>query len=177
MSNFWPDGLELNDTISPMKILELAQEDWDTNSGGVLTLVLQEAQSTTNLDMIIVHAKHMLSGRTTTLFTVAHRPNAPYPATIQPKDDDLPDFLKKSYYKPGLADLGGAVSVAFKGGTQGHNVTNEWVSDTPQEFRTNLTKIFNHGVIKADILSLISNTPVVESDEGKETTEKQTDED
>jgi hypothetical protein len=96
MSNFWPKGFELTDTESPRQILETAQREWNAESSGVLTLVFQETKSESGNDMIIVHAKHVPSNRTVTLFSVIYRPNTPYPATIQPKDDILPNYLKKS---------------------------------------------------------------------------------
>jgi hypothetical protein len=99
--------------------------------------------------MLIVHAKHVPSNRTVTLFSVVHRPGAPYPAKIQPRDDELPDILKKSYYRPGIADL-----AMIK--TSGQHVTNQWVCDTPAEFRSEVQKVFNLGVIKSEVLSLVS---------------------
>jgi len=172
MNSYWPDGLELSDIQSPMEILESAREDWDTSSDGVLTLVLQEARSETNNNMIIVHAKHVPSGRTTTLFSVVHRPNAPYPASIQLKQVDLPDCLKKSYYDPGPFYFTSLMTTP-----QGRTVTNDWVSDTPSEFRTKLKKVFNLGATKMGILSLVSNTPVIDANGTEEATEKQTGED
>lgn len=154
MSNFWPKGLELTDTESPKQILETAQREWKSESGGTLTLVFQETKSESGNDMIIVHAKHVPSNRTVTLFSVIYRPNTPYPATIQPKDDVLPNYLKKSYYKPGTIDstLTGSGVLNF----QGHQVTNDWVSDAPAEFRRKLEEVFNLGIVKSEILSLVS---------------------
>jgi len=153
MSNFWPSGIELSDTQSPFEILETARQDWETNSDSVFTLVLQRATSEAGNAMIIVHAKHIPSERTATLLSVIHRPNAPYPATIQPKDEDLPNTFKKSYYRPGMAD----VSVGAVLGTQGSTVTNKWVSDTPSEFRSKLVDAFNLSTIKTEVLNLASN--------------------
>jgi hypothetical protein len=172
MSNFWPKGLELSDTASPMEILEAAQSDWDTNSHGALTLVFQEAKSESGNDMIIVHAKHIPSNRTATLFSVVHRPNTPYPITIQPKNDDVPTFLRKSYYKPGIADS--LINSADDFGTRGKTVTNHWVSDTPSEFRTKLGEVFNLGIVKSEILNLASNIrAVTPNDDGEDDDERE----
>ena len=65
----------------------------------------------------------------------------------QPKDEDLPDCLMKSYYRPGIANID--ISM---GGTL---VTNEWVSDTPAEFRAKLIEAFNLSAIKTAIWSLV----------------------
>ena len=155
MSNFWPKGIELSDTQSPMEILGTAKDEWESNSGGALTLVLQMAESKSGNSMIIVHAKHNPTNRTATLFSVVHRPKAPYPATIQPREDDLPNFLKKSYYKPGI-DI--SAVTGFAGGIQGRIVENEWVSNTPAEFRAKLEEVFNLGVVKGQILNLVSTS-------------------
>jgi hypothetical protein len=168
MSNFWPSGIELSDTQSPKDILETAQEDWHTSSDGVMELVLQDAESNSGNSMIIVHAKHVASNRTATLFSVVHRPGNPYPATIQPKDEDLPDFLKKSYsYKPPsrvITSFDEQLRIdaqlrinAQLLGAAGKSISNEWVSDTPTEFRRKLAEAFNLGIIKREILNLASN--------------------
>lgn len=75
MSNFWPSGIDLSDTQSPREILKVAQEDWYTSSEGIMELILQDATSKLGDSMIIVHAKHVASNRTSTLFLIVHRPN------------------------------------------------------------------------------------------------------
>lgn len=170
MSNFWPFDLKLDDTQTPMEILRVAQEDWNTNSSGMLALVLQEAKSQSGNDMLIIHVKHVPSNRTATLFSVVHRPGAPYPATIQPKEDDLPNILKKSYYKPGFADIGAGIS-----SIQGHTVENKWVSDTPADFRAKLKEVFNLGFVKGEILNLVSSASGVASDNSREPPDVQED--
>ncbi len=175
MTSFWPTGLDMNDTSSPLEILESANQEWTENSEGLLTIIIQEAESTTNDHMLIVHAKHVPSNRTVTLFSVVHRHDAPYPARIQPRDDELPDILKKSYYRPGIADLGAGIA-----NMAGRNITNKWVCDTPSEFRSRLSDAFNLGTLKSEILSLVSGAaprlidvkpredPVRENEEEKE---------
>lgn len=157
MTNFWPLGFDLQDTASPEEILQLAKKEWSEQSNGLLSLVIQKAQSTTNNDMLIVHAKHVPSNRTATLFSVVHRPGVPYPARIQPRDGEIPDVLKKTYFRPGLAGY------ALR--THGEEVTNPWVCDTPEEFRSNLSEVFSLGSLKSEILSLISGaTPSPKAD-------------
>jgi len=155
MGNFWPSDLDLTDTQSPREILEAATADWHTNSDGVMTLVLQDATSKSGNPMIIVHAKHVPSNRTTKVLSVIHRPDNPYPVAIQLEDENLPDFLKKSYTRPSPAGV--AVSVAEF--IAEHQVSNRWVSETPAEFRKKLAEAFNQGVVKSRILNLISYTP------------------
>jgi hypothetical protein len=130
----------------------VAKQDWIEHSDGLLTLVIQDAESTTGHRLLIVHAQHVPSNRTATLFSVVHRPGSPYPATIQPRDRELPDFLKKSYYKPGFADITAGIA-----GAAGREITNSWACETPFEFRLKLQQAFNLGMVKSEVLSLVSS--------------------
>ncbi len=154
MSTFWPEGLSVSDTQSPCEILESAREEWETASYGTLTLVFQKAETQNGNTEIIVHAKHIPSNRTETLLSAIHRSKKLYPITIQTKrDEELPTILKKSYYQPGIIDS--VTAVSFRSlDYDGKTVTNEWVSDTPSEFREKLSKAFNLSVVKAAILNL-----------------------
>ncbi|MEM6839918.1 MAG: hypothetical protein AAF609_24160 [Cyanobacteria bacterium P01_C01_bin.120] len=151
MSNFWPKGLDLKDISSPHTILEAARQDWHEHSNGLLTLVIQETESEEGNAMLIVHAKHVPSNRTVTLFSVVHRADGPYPARIQPRNEELPNFLKKTYNQSGTANLAKTLS-ALTAGT----VTNPWVCDTPGEFRSRLEDVFDLGAVKSEILNLIA---------------------
>jgi hypothetical protein len=159
MSSFWPDGVEISDTQSPKDILNTAQEEWHTASNGVLELVLQDAKSESGNSMIIVHAKNVASNRTATLFSIVHQPEKPYPVTIQPEKEDLPTFLKKSYYEQNsqLSALAVGLSMTVERDKGMKPVINHWVSDTPPEFRKNLSKAFNLGIVKREILNLTSS--------------------
>jgi hypothetical protein len=168
MSSFWPDGIELSDTQSPKDILNTAKEEWLTVSDGVLELVLQDAKSESGNFMIIVHAKHVRSKRTATLFSIVHEPEKPYPVRIQPEEENIPDSLKKSYYKKStaassfgsLADnliASGPISLDGRTRKDMSLVTNPWVSDTPSEFRKKLSEVFNLGLVKREILNLASS--------------------
>jgi hypothetical protein len=149
MSNFWPSGIDLSDTQSPKEILKVAQEEWHQSSGGLMELVLQDATSTTGNIMIVVHAKHVVSNRTSTLFSIVHRPdNNPYPVRIQLEKDNLPDSLRKTYSTSGYLESAAVIMAA------GRTVTNYWVSDTPTEFRKKLAEAFNEGSVKGIVVNL-----------------------
>src|SRR4051812_19741101 len=105
MGEFWPSGLDLSDSESPKAILQKAKQDWEASSKGVMTLMFQDAKSEGGNDIIIAHAVHVPSNRTSSLFSVVSRPSNPYPSTFQPKGDDLPNFLKKSYSQRGFASM------------------------------------------------------------------------
>lgn len=153
MSNFWPSGLDLSDTQSPKEILKVAQEDWHQKSEGKMELVLQDTTSTTGQIMVVVHAKHVASDRTSTLFSIVHRPdNNPYPVRIQLEKDNLPDSLKKTYERSN--SIGNMVSLMAE---STYTVSNPWVSDTPAEFRKKLVEAFNTSSIKGVIINLASD--------------------
>lgn len=157
MSTFWPTDLSVTDLQSPWQILNTAREEWEAESGGAMTLILEKAESNGNA-MIIVYGQHIPSNRTASLFSVIHRMNANYPVTIQPKDDDVPLFLQKSYVETVGGGLSGLVEMSkiVSGARTERTVKNEWVCDTPSEFRAKLKKVFNLGAIKSEIINLIS---------------------
>lgn len=155
MSKYWPEGLELSDTQSPVEILRDAQTEWESSSGGVLALILQEAESQSGYDMIVIHAKHVPSNRTASLFSVVSRKGIAYPARLQPKDEQLPNFFKKSYKTQTLSfPIAGSIIRQLN---EERCVNNEWVADTPGEFRDKLEDVFNLGNIKSAILNLITS--------------------
>ncbi len=155
MSNYWPSDLSFSNTQSPREILEVAKEDWYANSEGVMELVLQDAESESGNSMIIVYAKHVLSNRTSKLFSIVHRPNNPYPVTIQLEDENIPNFLKKSYTRPGLPGLSSiGITPRIFEDIEEETISNLWVSDTPPEFRKKLAEAFNLGDVKSGILNL-----------------------
>jgi hypothetical protein len=158
MSSFWPDGVEISDTQSPKDILNTAQEEWQTASNGVLELVLQDAKSESGNSIIIVHAKHVVSNRTAMLFSIVHQPEKPYPVAMELEEEELPKFLRKSYYETSPELLKGIKLAAEQAKKSGVPLDNKWVSETPSEFRKKLSEAFNLGIIKCEILNLASST-------------------
>lgn len=168
MTDFWPEGISIADSQSPKGILMAADEQWRTKSDGVFSLDIQEATSTKGHTMLIVHARHEPTNRTVKLFKVVHRATAPYPVTIQPREEDLPNFLKKSYFAPSFTSsftTMGDFAHAMRTMSEGRMVENEWVADTPGEFRDQLKGAFNLGIVKASILALVA--------EGDDSTERE----
>ena len=161
MSKYWPDGLELSDTQSPLDILRDAQRDWKDSSRGVLALILQEAETQSGYYMVVVHARHEASNRTASLFSVVSRRGQPYPARLQPKDAELPNFFRKSYKSESLSS---SMSGMMRALSDEKWVENEWVADTPGEFREKLAEVFNLGNIKSEIMNLVAS--VTRGDEG-----------
>lgn len=154
MLDYWPDGLELGDTDSPLEILKLAKEDWEARSDGQLSLIVQESESTNGHAYLEVHAKYIPTNQTISLFSVLHRHDSYYPSRIQPRDEELPDFFRKKYKR--TTGVGLASMMATAATVTEKEVTNEWVCETPAEFRVNLRRALNLGVVKSEIVSLVS---------------------
>ena len=168
MSGFWPSGIDVQDTRSPREILKVAQEDWSTSSSGIMVLIINDAMSKAGNPMIIVRAKHVPTNRTAKLFSVIHRPDKPYPATFQLEEEELPNFLKRSYVRPGRSLIGIEALMGTSISTQEKTVSNPWVSDTPSEFEKNLKAVFNDGVIRGQILNLLADSSSDMDTESKE---------
>jgi hypothetical protein len=168
MSGFWPSGLDLGDTASPKAILETAKGEWETESDGRLTLVIRDSKSESGNKMILVYAKSIPENKTTALFSVVHRPTASYPVTIQPEKDYLPDCLKKSYKRQNLTISAHiAASIAdMSGQPVEKTIMNEWVAETPSEFRTKLYDAFNLGTVKSAVLGLVVGSETDNNDTG-----------
>lgn len=171
MNNFWPEGLKLEDTRSPLEILTEATAEWELQSGGTMTLIGTQTGNSKGDVFIIVHAKHLPSSRTAQLFSIVHRPPNHYPVLLQVKDEEVPDYLKKSRWQEGLPSISELWSISTESGRQVHN---EWVADTPGEFREKLKKAFNRGVVKGTILNLAC-TPPVAHESNKEASSPQPD--
>jgi hypothetical protein len=149
VSTFWPDQLNLDDNSPPAEILASAQDEWQTASGGVLGLIVQEGENDDGNIVITVYAKHNHSGRTATLFCVVHRKGKPYPVTIDSTEDKLPSYLMRSYRPFSIANIMAANQV-------NNEIHNEWVSNTPNEFRVKLKKMFNREAVRSELLNLVS---------------------
>jgi hypothetical protein len=162
--SFFPEDIELSDIRSPSEILSEAQSEWEGHSNGLLLLRVSpaalEGEDEFILDVYIVHSP---SKRMAKLLSVAHRPEHPYPVEIRPESFDIPRYLKKSYTVQArrsipplfsVPDYLRAVEKAIPEiSTQ--TITNEWVCDTPSEFRENLRKALNLGSVKSAINNII----------------------
>jgi hypothetical protein len=70
----------------------------------------------------------------------------------------LPNFLKKTYINPLNPSLWKEINSALSKETVlSGTISNQWVSDTPSEFRKTLAEAFNLGIIKREILNLASS--------------------
>jgi len=163
MSSFWPEDITIEDTRSPKEILEEAQIDWEENTDGIMSLVLQDSDSGTGSSMLIVHATHLPSNITAELFSVVWRSGFPYPSAIQPrKEDDIPQFLKKKYSVKvknpnsigGLVRSNTGLTGMLAEEETYKTVENHWVADTPVEFEQKLASAFKLASVKRIVLNL-----------------------
>jgi len=138
-----------------MELLTEAQVEWHEKSLGKFQLILTSSKSNQGDDMVDVHAQYVATNRTASLLSIAHRPISPYPARIYIRDGDVPSYLQKSYTVRTGVDFA-SISNSFANRTE--TVNNEWVADSPSEFRRLLSKALNLGGIKGIILNLASQT-------------------
>ena len=154
MSDFWPIDLDLTDCVSPQDILTQAQNEWESSGRGVFALVIRHATSESGNKMQIVYAKHLQSGTTSKLFQVVHRPDKPFPATIQPESEVLPVALRREYEKTVTSGFA-SVANLFDYQEKCVTVKNEWVATTPAEFRDNLHRMFQSDSVKSQLLNML----------------------
>lgn len=167
--SFFPDGIELSDIRSPSEILEEAQRDWEECSNGILLLRISpatvEGEDELILDVYIIHSP---SKRMTKLLSVAHRPDQPYPVEIRPESFDIPRYLKKSYTVQTRRPVSPLFSVTdyLRAAERvmpdicTQTITNEWVCDTPAEFREKLQKALSLSSVKSAINNIIASSPL-----------------
>jgi hypothetical protein len=88
--------------------------------------------------------------------------------TIQPEIDDLPNYLKKSYTRETMSTVAAlAASISeISGQVRERTIKNEWVAETPSEFRSKLHDVFNLGSVKYTVLSLVTGSQIDNSDAG-----------
>jgi hypothetical protein len=109
--------------------------------------------------VIHAYASHVLSGRSTKLFSVYHRSLAAYPVNIKIDEEDIPTQLQKEYIKINFQP--------FHRVPEPHEeiIENKWVSDSPAEFRRKLSDAFSASTIRAKLINLIAGSDVASEDE------------
>lgn len=170
MPSYWPDGIDLLDSATPLEILHEAQQEWENQSGGVLVLLIQEQETEAREQCYVVHVQHVPSNRTVTLFSVLHRADLPYPACIQPIHAELPANLVKS--RSVIARQAEFISATATAAGRSlskdveQTIENKWVCDTPGEFRRKLQEVLSLGGVKAEVQSLLATARVLRKENG-----------
>ena len=165
MAKYFPRDINISDISPPLAILRDAQSEWEEATGGALALDIDVGISDKGLSLISVRAVRRANDRSATLFRVTHRQDNPYPAAVIPEGEDLPTPLRKTYFQRGFPSLGGinaAVLASTMMNSEGKMSTNEWVADTPAEFRELLEKALTRGYAKGVILNLIASASLVQ---------------
>ena len=162
MSNFWPLDLNLTDCVTPRDILSEAQNEWGREGKGIFELVFRNTKSETGNELVIVYAQHRQSRKTAKLFQVLHRPDKPFPVTIQPEIEALPEVFQREYKKTVSS---GFSSIAHLMNPQERiiNVTNDWVATTPAEFRENLSRAFQSDSVRSQLLNMLVTSPPLDA--------------
>lgn len=166
MTDFWPRGLDIDYCDSPEEILDVAERGWRERSGGLLLLDVDRSNYDDGCTKLTVRAIHVPSKNSATLFYVFRRFDSPYPASFALIDEEIPVRLKAARYEPGTLDLYGAASFVKEGRT----VENEWVCETPEEFRDKLQKVVDHPRVKSRVVNLVAKARDPKETPGDEST-------
>ncbi len=165
MGSFWPKGIDIKDVAAPYEILQLANQDWLTESEGLLSLVIQEKEPEEGMEEFIVHALHIPSDRSVTLFSVTQLGDTPYPARITLRGDRIPIFLQKEYHRTKKGILADANALY----ESKELIANKWVSETPADFRKHLSEALNSSETKSVVFSLLASIKGTDDSDEDET--------
>jgi hypothetical protein len=160
--SFFPSDLEIANAQSPLDILSEAKNEWDTKGQGIVTLLVDEgrpaSQGDSDLTLIHVYALHIPSERVESLLTVIYASGKPYPARINPEKDDIPEYLRKERFVPARKSglMPPSILQAISEAIPAHTVTEEWVCESPDEFRKQLSKALTLGRVKSAITNIIA---------------------
>lgn len=164
--SFFPSDLEIINAQSPLDILSEAKDEWDAKGQGVVTLLVDEGRSTLrshgdiDVTLIRVYALHIPTERVESLLTVIHVSGKPYPARINPEKEDIPAYLRKERFVPakkaGL--MPPSILQSISEAIPAHTVTEEWVCESPEEFRRQLAKALTLGHVKSAITNIIAGS-------------------
>jgi len=152
MNKFWPKDLDLSDCSSPEEILLEAKGDWERGSNGLLALQVQAHEIRFRQRETEIIAEKTSNKNRIALFSIIQVPNEAYPVTISFPENRLPHLLRDTIFEEGLADREETLS---NDDIHGKMVENEWLSITPLQFRTKLSKAFNSSVIKSRLQNLL----------------------
>ena len=159
--SFFPHDLEIVNVQSPLDILSEAKNEWDAEGQGVITLLVVEGRSTESdivYAWIRVYAQHIPTERIENLLTVIHVCDKPYPARIDLVKEDVPAVLRKERLvpakSPGLMTAG--LLQTLSEAIPAHTVSEEWVCQSPGEFRQQLAKALTRGSVKSAITNIIA---------------------
>ena len=161
---FFPSDFEVINAQAPLCILSEAKNEWDAKGKGVVTLLIDEGSPAslvdddTDMTFIHVYLTHIPTGRVENLLTVIHANGKPYPARINPEKEDTPHYLRKQRIvpakKPGL--ISASILQSLSEAIPAHTVTEEWVCESPDDFRKQLAKALTLGRVKSAITNIIA---------------------
>jgi hypothetical protein len=149
--SLWPDDLKTEDVRTANEILNEQAQLLEKQTNGLLTGSIADH---------IVQERRVLGfdvnaprvPTTVRLFEVYQSPTLAYPVRIVPPKDDIPDYLKKKVYRPGIADL------AVPAISRGHWEEQLWVADSAEEFTKKLEELLTSPAVKGTLFSLLSRS-------------------
>ena len=156
--NLWPTEIRPQQFLSPKEILENLGRQLVNQMNGLLVGETIEDDLTDRrvLRFDVVSVKEDTRVK---IFELHHRKEQAYPVAVVPPDQELPEFLSSEVYRPGIADAMQAMSqttISHMLAMKGRWEKNEWIASTPLELNNLLRMILEMPVVKATVVSLLS---------------------
>lgn len=160
--DLWPEDIKPQGFLSPREILDQQAEQLAKRMNGLLVgEVIEDEQS--DRRVLRFEVVSLRADTRVKLFEIHQQKKLAYPVAVIPPNFELPEFLSKEYYRPGLEDLMKRTS-AFSGGLlgppelrKGQWVKNDWVASTPLELSKLLRSVLEMPVVKSTVISLLSD--------------------
>ena len=149
--NLWPEDLKTADLRTANEILSEQARLLEQQTNGVLTgETVEHAVQDRRVLSFDVNAPRIPT--TIRLFEVHQPLEMDYPVRIVPPKLEVPEYLHKKVYRPGLAMP--TVTAAIQGTWE----ERQWVAESPGEFTEKLEKLLASTTIKAILFNLLSRS-------------------
>ena len=152
--SFWSTDLKVENAQSPRRILKEMAAELQQLTGLRVNIAEDRLNDRIVLGFVAQNSQTQDSVR---LFEVSHQAQQPYPARIDPPSVELPSFLKRERYEPGLLEIPVVETL-----TKGRTVVNRWICSTPKELRKMLADLAESSEVKSRIVNLVA--PSIDED-------------
>lgn len=174
--SFFPEDIANEELLTPEDILDEAVRDFARKMDEPKAMV--HSRETSDRAVLVFVLRDSVTGSETMLFRVYRRKGLEYPASIEPPEDDLPDYLRRRpllmmgapvVTSPSpLAGYGSAEShveaippSVIPGPLSGYGAVdpleNRWICSSPHEFRKKVQAVLCLDQVKVRMLSAIAS--------------------
>lgn len=160
--SLWPEDLQTQDVRTPAEILSEQAQLLEQQTNGLLEgSIVEQVLEDRKVTAFEVSAPRI--PETVRLFEVYQSLDLEYPVAIMPPNINIPDFLKREFYRPGPKEI---MKVMSEVATLSSNLwsrtgtweKNDWVADSPSEFTKILEKLLSSGGVKAILYKLLARS-------------------